>query len=172
VSVDSPTVTVDVWMLPADTTAPVLASAELVDSVTIRLTFDDPLDPEVSLSDARVVVRLEPEGPDSSPIDVVVGRPAPPETPPDTLAADADVPPPVAVPAGRAPAETFATVTFGDPFGAGTYSVAASGFANLRGLLGGGEATLAVAPEQAPDPEDLEPAPEDAEPEPESEAAP
>lgn len=159
VSAEAATATVDVWMLPADTTPPILASAELVDSVTIRLNFDDPLDPEASLADARVVVRLEPEGPDRSQVDVVVGRPPPPEAPPDTLAADAEAAPPIPAPSGRPPAATFATVTFSDPFMAGTYSVEASGFTNLRGLPGGGEATLEVAPEPEPEEPDPEPAP-------------
>ncbi|MFQ5530347.1 MAG: Ig-like domain-containing protein, partial [Gemmatimonadota bacterium] len=56
VSVERATASVDVWMLPADSTPPILASAELIDSLTMRLTFDDPLDPEDSLAEATVIV--------------------------------------------------------------------------------------------------------------------
>ncbi|MFW6039878.1 MAG: carboxypeptidase-like regulatory domain-containing protein, partial [Gemmatimonadota bacterium] len=50
-------------MLPADTTPPVLASATAPDSVTLRLEFDDPLDPETELADVTIAVRDTLTGP-------------------------------------------------------------------------------------------------------------
>ena len=47
----------EILVLPADTTPPVLASAEPRDSVTLRLEFDDPLDPDADLSDVSLTVR-------------------------------------------------------------------------------------------------------------------
>ncbi|MDH3297210.1 MAG: Ig-like domain-containing protein, partial [Gemmatimonadota bacterium] len=58
-SEDTATVGVDFWILPADSTAPILASAQVIDRVTLRLLFDDPLDPLASLQAATVAVRAE-----------------------------------------------------------------------------------------------------------------
>jgi hypothetical protein len=43
------TVLTSFWVMVPDTTAPVLARGERVDSAAVRLIFDDPLDPEQSL---------------------------------------------------------------------------------------------------------------------------
>ncbi len=70
-------VVLDLWMLPADSTAPVLLKAGAPDSATVLLEFDDPLDPEASLDSMRLSVTRSDDG---SPVAVSgfrVGDPAP-----------------------------------------------------------------------------------------------
>ena len=50
---------VDLWMVPPDSTAPVLLAAVPFDTVTLVLEFDEPLDPEASLDSAVVTVRTQ-----------------------------------------------------------------------------------------------------------------
>ena len=51
------TVFVDVPVMPADTTAPVLLAAEILDSMTVAVRFDDYLDPARDLDTAQLDVR-------------------------------------------------------------------------------------------------------------------
>lgn len=144
------TASVDLWMLPADSTPPVLASAEVLDSLTLRLIFDDPLDPESSLADVEVSIRDESGDHTWTVADVVVGRPVIPVAPPDSAdAADAVPEPPPSGPSRR-PAQSFVTVTVAEPLVEGTYEVKATGVPNLRGLRGGGETSVDYVP--PPDP--------------------
>ncbi len=155
----SPTATVDLWMLPADTTPPVLASAELLDSLTLRLTFDDPLDPEASLADVEVLIADETGDRTWTLADVVVGRPPVPTVLPDSVDVELDVPAPKPSGPVREPAPSFVTVTVVKLLIEGTYRVEVSGFPNLRGLLGGGGVTVVIGPPppREPEAEQLEP---------------
>ncbi|TFG66599.1 MAG: hypothetical protein E4H28_01430 [Gemmatimonadales bacterium] len=138
------TASVDLWMIPADSTPPVLGSAEVLDSLTVRLTFDDPLDPEAAATDVVVSIRNEPGDRSWTVVDVVVGRP--PEMP--VVKPDSVMVAPTKQPSGplRPPAPDFATVTVAEPLIEGTYRVNVSGMQNLRGLSGGGETTVVYAP--------------------------
>ena len=49
----------DLWMVPPDSTPPVLLTAVPFDTVTLVLEFDEPLDPEASLDSAVVTVRTQ-----------------------------------------------------------------------------------------------------------------
>jgi len=174
-------VDVQVIMLPADTTSPVLAGAEVVDSLTVRLEFDDPLDPDADLADAAVTVRDTTTGRMLEAAGFVVGTVFPVEAPPDSLARDTVAVPSdsLAAPDGLAvpdslaadttddeapagpeltPASTRVTVRLATPLVAGTYVVEAAGFPNLRGLEGGGSAGFRYEP---PPPPELSPAEDD-----------
>lgn len=142
------TATVDLWMLPADSTPPVLASAEIRDSLTVRLVFDDPLDPEASLADVEVSIQEESGDRTWAVVDIVVGSPTVPVATPDSVEVEAALPVPVPQPArsSRPPASTFATVTVAEPLVEGTYRVRAAGLPNLRGLAGGGDTTFVYTP--------------------------
>lgn len=148
-----PTATVDLWMLPADSTPPVLASADVLDSLTLRLTFDDPLDPEASLAEVEVIVAEESGDRTWTLADVVVGRPPVPTVVPDSADVERDVPAPGPSGPVREPAPNFATVTVTEPLIEGTYRVEVSGFPNLRGLPGGGGVTVAYTPQSPLEPE-------------------
>jgi hypothetical protein len=146
------TASVDLWLLPADSTPPILASAEVLDSVTMRITFDDPLDPEAPLEDVDISIQEEPGDRIWSVSDLVVGRPVV-----AVVAADStDAPVPVEVPAvagpSRVPASSFVTVTVAQPFMEGTYRIRVNGLLNLRGLAGGGDTTTVYAPPPLPEP--------------------
>lgn len=146
------TASVDLWMLPADSTPPVLASVEVLDSLTVRLTFDDPLDPESSLADVVIRIQAEPGDRTWTVVDIVVGRPVVPVVVPDSIGVDAAPVVPVPQPTGpsRRPAQSFVTVTVAEPLVAGTYRVEASGMPNLRGLIGGGDASVDYMPPPSP----------------------
>src|SRR5690606_34352354 len=70
---DSPAAELKLLILPADTTPPVLASAAATDSLTLRLEFDDPLDPDADLAGAAVFVRDTVSGADVAVAEFVVG---------------------------------------------------------------------------------------------------
>ena len=52
----------DLWMVPPDSTPPVLLAAVPFDTITLVLEFDEPLDPEASLDGAVVTVRTQDGG--------------------------------------------------------------------------------------------------------------
>lgn len=144
------TASLDLWMIPSDSTAPVLASAEIVDELTMRLTFDDPIDPEASLTDVIVSIADE-SGNRSWTVDqLVVGLPVAPVVKQDSTEEARQVPAQQPSGPSRRPAPSFATVTVAEPFIEGTFRVHVSGILNLRGLSGGGETTLEFAPAPAP----------------------
>jgi len=140
-SEDSPSLSFDAWMIPADSTPPVLASAEVIDSLSLRLTFDDPLDPDAPLDGVSVVVQRD-EGGSWTVAGIVVGRPP----------ADTEDPGEPAAAARPTPAAAFLTVSFEQALEAGSYGVSVSGVPNLRGLPGGGDTTLVYEPPVPPDP--------------------
>jgi hypothetical protein len=192
----------DVVMLPADTTPPRVASAEAVDSVTIRVSFDDPLDPDAdadsvppsvavrdSVTGAAVAVDsfvvgipaaagpLPGDEPGAAPDEAEDGaaedelEPEPeaeaevePEPEPevellrgDELARDRLLPGAGPSPPGGGtevlpPAPTEVTILLSAPLAEGVYEVNLTGFANLRGLRGGGVARFGYAPPPPPDP--------------------
>ena len=131
----SPSLSFDAWMIPADSTPPVLASAEVLDSLSLRLTFDDPLDSDASLDGVSVVVRRD-EGGTWAVAGIVVGRPP----------ADTEDPGEPAAVARPTPAAAFLTVSFEAALAAGSYGVSVSGVPNLRGLPGGGDTTFVYEP--------------------------
>lgn len=147
-SEDTPSLDFDAWMIPADSTAPVLASAEVLDSLSLRLTFDDPLDSDASLDGVSVVVRRD-EGSSWAVTTIVVGRPP----------ADTEEPGAPAAVVRPNPAAAFLTVSFDEALTAGSYGVSVSGVPNLRGLLGGGDTTFVYEPPTPPPPTPEEEAP-------------
>lgn len=151
VSEETPTLAFDAWMLPADSTPPILLSAEVLDSLTLRLTFDDPLDANASLDDAAVVVEAD-EGGTWSAVAIVVGRPSAPAN--DDVEED-----PGPVPARPTPASAFITATLDRVLAAGSYRVSAVGIPNLRGLSASGDTTFVYEPPPLPEsePEEGEP---------------
>lgn len=172
-------VSVDVVVLPADTTPPVLTAAEAADSMTLRLEFDDPLDPDTDLAGATLTVRDTASGRTTEVSAFAVGTLTPtallpdslvaPDTvavpdsvvAPDSVAADTTTAGPAAGP-DLTPASTRVTVSLATPLTAGAYVVEAAGFPNLRGLEGGGSAEFRYEqppePEAAPSGEEPEPA--------------
>lgn len=114
-------------LVPPDSTPPVLQGARSVDSLTMRLEFDDPLLPDQP--GARVAVSDSAGG--TLPVRRVhVGEPR-------DLSAE-----------GRRPSTTV-TLLLAEPLARGRYVVRAEGFLNLRGLAGGGEAEFVHPPERA-----------------------
>lgn len=153
-------------MIPPDSTPPVLARAEAVDSLTVLLVFDDPLDPAQDFGAAEVSVRPSGEAGTVAVKDVGLTPPSAPPAgadtapagaagdtlPRDTLPADTAAD---AVRADAAPADTLPLpsdslfLRLGRRLQADrTYRAAASGLLNLRGLAGGGDTTFVYA---APD---------------------
>ena len=86
----SPTAEVRIVVLPADTTPPVLTGAAASDSVTLRIEFDDPLDPEVDTAGVTLVVRDTLTGAPREVAEFVVGSlPLPePEVEPEVVDAE------------------------------------------------------------------------------------
>ena len=106
----------DFLLLEPDTTAAVLTDADAVDSVTVRLTFDDYVAPEAPLEGVEATVTAA-EGGGALDIEEVLHLAAwearePAPTPPDS-AAQGDVPPDSA--AVQDPAPTLDSVIAGDP---------------------------------------------------------
>lgn len=177
-------------VLPADTTPPVLAAASARDSVTLRLEFDDPLDPEAELAGVTLAVRDTLTGQPREVAEFAVGSLPPPEieVPVDPVegaeeaevaedeeAAEGEVPvePEEPDPIGFDPAPDFLTVRLAEPLTAGVYEVEIDGVANLRALRGGGSVTFDYEPPPEPELEDAPPAESkeesEADPEPEPE---
>ena len=179
----APTADVRVVVLPADTTPPVLSGVSAPDSVTLRLEFDDPLDPEADLAAVTLAVRDTLTG---QPIEVAefgIGMLPPPE--PD-VEAEPEIEPEEPIeperpdPIGLEPAADYLTVRLAESLSPGVYEAEVDGAPNLRGLRGGGSRTFAYQPPPEPEPEaEAEPGAEagpdaegESEPEPEPESEP
>ncbi len=174
----SSVVSLDLWLTAPDSTAPLLGLSEALDSLKIRLEFDDMLEPEALPEGAAVnvvAVGTEEEWPVA---EFVLGQSlpsAPPDSagPPEGEGEVEGAVPPLTPDTAEAPPEDptegvtspererpdrFVTVLLDRPLLEGTYRVSASGFVNLRGLSGGGDTTFVYTPppEPAPEPEVLE----------------
>jgi hypothetical protein len=146
----------ELWMTAPDSTPPVLASAGAVDSLRLRLEFDELLEPDADLTEAGVRVTSVDAGGDWPVESFVVGQ----EVVPDTVVADSSVAQPPRLPSRgpetqlevelRTRPQSMVSVRLGRPLTDGTYSVHAEGFANLRGLRGGGDTTFVYAPPAGP----------------------
>ena len=177
---DTPEAELQIVMLPADTTPPVPSAATARDSLSVRLEFDDPLDPEADLADATLAVIDTRTGERFEVAEFAVGLlelPEPePELDPDAALdpdaepepEDAEPPAEPPEPVGPAmpdlePAADYMTLLLDRPLVPGVYRVEIDGVANLRGLRGGGSVTFEYVrpPELEPEPE-TEPAGEDA----------
>lgn len=66
----------NLWMVPPDSTPPVLVGAIGYDSMTVVLEFDEPLDPEAPLDSASVIVTPGSGGEALRAAELVVGQPA------------------------------------------------------------------------------------------------
>jgi hypothetical protein len=121
-------------VLPPDTTPPVVASASAA-GTAITLQFDDYLDPGQSLSPAQVRI-TGPGGQVVGVTSVRIGQGA--DAPADTAGA-------------RLPSQTLTVEFTGTLTPQAEYRVRATGIRNVRGLVGGGEATFR-APAAAPRP--------------------
>jgi hypothetical protein len=64
----------EMWIVPPDSTPPVLGSVEALDSMGVRLEFDDLLDPELPSESSSVRVALQDTGEEWPVVDFVVGR--------------------------------------------------------------------------------------------------
>lgn len=164
-------------VLPADTTPPVLAAAAATDSVTLRLEFDDPLDPEAELEAVTLAVRDTLTGERREIEEFVVGSLPPPEieepvepeeaeveevedeevaedeAPEEVAAPEEALEPEEPDPIGLDPAPVFLTVRLAEPLTVGVYEVEIDGVANLRALRGGGSVTFEYEPPPEPEPE-------------------
>jgi len=152
-----------------DTTPPRLARAGAEDSVTLRLEFDDHLDPRQDFSRAEVVVRdtatgsawpvervgitLPSEGPTAADTGSAAGADTGAARPDTAIGAAADTGAgPVPPDTGAARADTAALpsqrilVRLGRPLRSGIYRVRVEGFVNLRKLAGGGDTTFVYPP--------------------------
>lgn len=99
----SASVEVSFRMIPPDSTPPVLARAEAVDSFTVLLTFDDPLDPGQDFAAAEVSVRPSGQG-EGLPVERIgLGRPPSPE--PEEAPAGADTLPAEGLPDDTLPSD-------------------------------------------------------------------
>jgi len=148
----------DFWILEPDSTAPVLGRAEISDSVTLELTFDDELDPEQPLRPELVAVRDSATG-EAWPVerlglpyqlDAGLGAERTPAGAADPAAAGeepvADRDGPVSEPPDT---DVRLRVRLGRPVEERrTYTVTAEGIRNLWGLPGGG--TVPVEPPAPP----------------------
>lgn len=170
-------------LLPGDTTAPVLESAVVEDSVTLRLLFDDHLDPDDPL--IGVTARLSREEGAAPPVSEILHRhqwearraaadeeePVDDLEPPDPMRlpdprrrpGERDLPegPGPSEPGPALPARELVLI-LAEPLEPGAvYEVAISGVANIQGVPdGGGRVEVEVPPE----PEEEPPEPGDAPP--------
>ncbi|MEE9208150.1 MAG: carboxypeptidase-like regulatory domain-containing protein [Gemmatimonadota bacterium] len=160
---DARVVDLELWVVPPDSTPPVLLEAESRDSLTIRVTFDDYLDPEQGRDSVRVAVTSVERG-DTIVVEglLVADQPAPRPAEQDSAVVEeepaeaAEPPVPLENPEGdpemkKRPYRS-AILSLGSPLSPGEYEVSVSSFQNLVGLSGGGEASFEyVAPEVAPE---------------------
>jgi len=177
------------WLVEPDTTPPTLVEASVVDSLRIRLQFDEAIEPDVFPGEARVIITDTLGGQERAVEAMHVGTPPERAPPTDLEAPEAApdsaqiVPDSVAVPldsaaiavdsAGietdsaaiavdsaavrseddRGLPSTAVIVDLEQPLEAGMIRITASGFANLRRLIGGGEVDIEyVPPEPEPEP--------------------
>ncbi|HEX6693073.1 MAG TPA: Ig-like domain-containing protein [Longimicrobiales bacterium] len=149
------TVTAEFVLLPADTTGPRLTRAEVVDSLHVKVGFDDYLDPEGISSPTVQVERLLPDS-----TSTVVGftglvlanryRPAPPAdsaaVPDSARAARPDSARAAQEPVSSLP-DRDVIITLAAPLVPGTrYRVTITAVRNVNGLAGGGGGEFAVPP--------------------------
>lgn len=161
-------VELEFWLTPPDSTPPVLGSAQATDSLTLRLEFDDLLEPEAPLDAASVRVAGADTGEEWAVSEFVVGDMAPPASPANDVGLDslglgeaADSAESRRIPVQsaeggpaaaseeqevRAQPQRFVSVRLARSLIAGTYAVSARGFVNLRLLSGGGDTTLVYEP--------------------------
>lgn len=159
------TAELDFELVEPDSTPPVLVRAEVVDSMTVTLTFDDDLDPGQPLPATRVRLTSLPSG-TAWPVDSLVFGALTPAAPPDTAApvpSDSAAGPPGAS-GGRAraapgpapdtmalrPATKEIGVRLARSLTEGRYRVIVDSVTNLRRLVGGGDTTFAYPPSEAP----------------------
>jgi hypothetical protein len=167
-------------LLLPDTTAAVLLAAAPLDSVTVELTFDDPLDPNEGMGAVRAILTLPTDPADDEvfpPAETLpriveilqgprwdarraAGDPAPgddPDDPDDPADPDAPVEP---EPRERLRPDTRLIVVFDSPLPPETrLRMVVEGVENLAGIPdGGGEITFTTPPAQeAPEPDPPEP---------------
>ena len=174
VSLPDPTTAVrlELWLVAPDSTPPMLSSAVATDSLSLRLEFDDLLEPDARLDSASVRVTQVGSGEDWPVAEFVIGVPAPVDsTSPQVEGLDAartdeaePAGPPPAAPGEaqasqpadslsvasatveRARPQNFVSVRLGRPLAQGEYDVSARGFTNLRQLAGGGDTTVVYEP--------------------------
>lgn len=155
-------VELELWLTSPDSTAPLLASVGARDSLTLRLEFDDLLEPDASLDGASVGVVEAGTGEEWPIAEFVVGDLAPAAVPeegvePDSLAGEVVLDDAEVIPVGqdeRARPQRFVSVRLERPLVAGDYEVSARGFLNLRLLAGGGDTTFVYEPPAAVPEED------------------
>ena len=160
---DSTTIVeLELWLTSPDSTAPLLASVEATDSLTLRLEFDDLLEPDASLAGASVGVVAAGTGEEWPVAEFVIGDLAPAAVPeedvePDSLAGEVDLDDAEVIPVAqdeRARPQRFVSVRLERPLVGGDYEVSARGFLNLRLLAGGGDTTFVYEPPAAVPEED------------------
>jgi hypothetical protein len=164
VTADGDTVMLVFHVLAPDTTPPRVTGAELVDSMHVRIVFDDHFDPSVLLDGAEVELHALPDSvPFARARRVVVATVhqaeqravtrAPEPTPADTVGVPAPPPPPpqrvVTPQAAPLPAREL-VAQLDRALAPGTYAVVVRGVVNISGLAGGGHARLQVAAPQPP----------------------
>ncbi len=159
-------VQLELWLTSPDSTPPVLGSAEARDSLTLRLEFDDMLEPDAPLDAASVRVADGGTGEEWPVAEFVVGNLAVASLPADGVGPDsvADGVGLDSIPGERSPGDSqefppvqeerarpqrFVSVRLGRALVEGVYDVSADGFLNLRLLSGGGDTTLVYEPPPA-----------------------
>lgn len=150
-------VQLELWLTSPDSTPPLLGSAVARDSLTLRLEFDDLLEPDASLYGASVGVVEAGTGQELPIAEFVVGDLAPAAVPeegvePDSLDGEIALDDAEQIPAvqdERARPQRFVSVRLGRPLVGGDYEVSARGFLNLRLLAGGGDTTFVYEPPAA-----------------------
>ncbi|MGK2933944.1 MAG: Ig-like domain-containing protein [Gemmatimonadaceae bacterium] len=139
------TARVELYTFVHDSIGPRVQAVSAADSVTLRVTFDVPVDARVPLSPGWITVL----GPDSIPLPVSSVA-LPESAPPDTAAAAPGVERPTAMPRARPYSQVV--VTLAAPLQPGaTYTVAANGFPGLLGRVASSSRTITI-PAAAPTP--------------------
>lgn len=157
-------VRLDLWLVPPDSTPPMLSRVQATDSLNLLLEFDDLMEPDHPLDSATVSVRRrDPE--EAWPVDsFFVGQPPPPapavesagereEGLVEPVVGAAGIPDTAAAgPVERARPSGIVTVRLGRSLVEGAFDVSVRGFGNVRGLVGGGDTTFVYEPPPPPDP--------------------
>jgi hypothetical protein len=179
---EADTVTLVFKVLAPDTTPPRMTAATALDSLRVRVTFDDHFDPAVPQAGANVQVHELPDSVQVAtrgrtvilPVFEEERRAAQAAARADTAAAaaaadPAAAPAPAPRPADAAPPPVHLpsrelVVELSAPLPPGTYTITLSGVVNISGLAGGGTARFEVRAPPEPPAEEPPPEPQSTEP--------
>jgi hypothetical protein len=148
----------ELQLLAPDTTAAVLEEIALVDSITLRVGFDDHLDPEAPLSDVQAILTRDdanaPEVEEILTVDEWSARDADPSDDPDDPDAAPATPAPAPDPGPGLPSQELILILSRPLLPEVSYTLTMGGVRNINGVADGGGVLEFEGPAAPPDPAD------------------